>query len=77
MDGGIRPWLRPQARALDGSSRRPNKKTIDMSIKSTLLALSAAAALLAAIFVGVTAVKALPIDVSLMLALMPVIRRPG
>ena len=48
-----------------------------MSIKSTLLALSAAAALLAAIFVGVTAVKASPIDVSLMLALMPVIRRPG
>lgn len=42
-----------------------------MSIKSTLLALSAAAALLAAIFVGLTAVRASPIDASILLALMP------
>lgn len=49
-----------------------------MSIKSTLLALSAAAALLAAIFVGVTAVKAAPVDASpMLLPPMPVLSRPG
>lgn len=38
--------------------KKASESTTTMSIKSTLLALSAAAALLAAIFVGLTAVRA-------------------